>query len=79
MQFDRTNEESIQSWKGIELGQVEKSNYFFTIFKAFCIKWNFWLEKGKRIGIISIKAPESKTDWVAKGPTSGLGPPNFES
>lgn len=41
MQFDRTNEESIQSWKGIELGQVEKSNYFFTIFKAFCIKWNF--------------------------------------
>lgn len=32
MQFDRSNEESVQSWKGIELGQVEKSNYFFTIF-----------------------------------------------
>ena len=33
----------------------------------------------KVIGITYIKAWESKIDWVAKGPTSGLQPPNVQS
>lgn len=32
MWLNRSNEESIQNWKGTEFGQVVKSNYLFTTF-----------------------------------------------